>query len=366
MHEKNTVGQRRTKFVVFFEYAKQIKDKKMLKKSFLPSKVMSICTLLLLPMAFIVEGISGQTTKFSSVYTDTTKQCKGEEPTFTCSGYGGYRIVLGVGGVFQNAQVESTTSDYTLSIAERQSVAWNPKVEWRMANGKPFAVIVRVDVNDENAVIPKKTGEQLAVLGLKGYENIAETIDAKASQANEKAREIADKGYGGGKSDAMQTDAAYTDGKAGLLNTEQIAKLAKLNAAIAVPSYIPEGYKLARFEIQPPEAHIIVFSLMYAGPAGKSFKIESNNEGLGDMAVKREVKGKSTYFLDSALETAEFYTGHDEHDANTVASEWLCSPKKYWPKTTKIQQCYQFLGNAKILSPDEVMKVMQSLRYLSR
>ena len=80
IHEKNTVGQRRTKFVVFFEYAKQIKDKKMLKKSFLPGKVMSLCAVLLLPMAFIVEGISGQTTKFSSVYTDKTKQCKGQEP----------------------------------------------------------------------------------------------------------------------------------------------------------------------------------------------------------------------------------------------------------------------------------------------
>ena len=339
----------------------------MLKKSLLSGKLLSICAALLLPTAFAVERISGQTVKFSSVYTDTTKQCKGEEPRFTCTGYGGYRIVMGIGGVFQTAWIESAaSSDYTLSIAEHQSVGWNPTVEWRMANGKPFAVIVRVDVNDPDATIPKKTGEELAILGLKGYENISESIDAKTPKANEKAREIADKGYESPKGVATQTDAAYTDGKASLLTAEQIAKLAKLNASIAVPTYIPESYKLKSLEIQPPEAHIIVFTLTYSGPSGKSFTIESGNEALGDMAVKREIKGKSVYFLDSALETPEFYTGHDEHDANTVASEWLCSPKKYWPKTTKIQQCYQFLGTAKSLSPDEAMKVMQSLRYLKR
>jgi hypothetical protein len=133
--------------------------------------------------------------KFSSAYTDTTKQCKGAEPTFTCTGYGNYRIVMGIGGVFADARVESTKSDYSLQIANRQSVGWNPKIEWRMANGKPFAVILRVDINDENAEIPKKIGESLIIKGLQGHENIDATIDAKTPQANKKAREIADGGY---------------------------------------------------------------------------------------------------------------------------------------------------------------------------
>ena len=133
--------------------------------------------------------------KFSSVYTDTTKQCKGEEPTFTCKGYGNYRIVMGVGGVFASASVESTKSDYSLQIAERQSVGWNPKIEWRMADGKPFALILRVELNDENAEIPEKKGESLIIKGLQGYENIDASVDAKTPQANEKARKIADDGY---------------------------------------------------------------------------------------------------------------------------------------------------------------------------
>jgi hypothetical protein len=144
------------------------------------------------------HNIAEYAPKFSSVYTDTTKQCEGAEPTFNCKGYGDYRIVMGIGGVFANASVESTKSDYSLQIADRQSVGWNPKIEWRMADGKPFAVILRVDINDENAEIPKKNGESLIIKGLQGYENIDASVDAKTPQANEKARKIADGGYAAG------------------------------------------------------------------------------------------------------------------------------------------------------------------------
>ncbi len=150
--------------------------------------------------------------KFSSAYTDTTKQCEGAEPTFTCKGYGNYRIVMGVGGVFADARVESTKSDYSLPIAGRQSVGWNPKIEWRMADGKPFAVILRVDVNDENAEIPKKIGELLIVKGLQGFENIDTSVDAKTPQANEKARKIADDGYTAGGQTSKTGAAHNSDG----------------------------------------------------------------------------------------------------------------------------------------------------------
>lgn len=310
---------------------------------------------------------------FSSAYTDTTKDCKGQEPTFTCKGYGNYRVVIGVGGVFSGARVESTKSDYSLSIAEHQSVGWNPKIEWRMADGKPFAVILRVDINDENADIPKKTGESIIIKGLQGYETIDQSIDAKTPRANEKAREIADSGFAGGAADKASTalngdsiDSAYTDGEMALLPNEKIENLKKINAAVAVPTYLPAGFKLKNVEIEKTEAHIILFSMDYAAAGGKSFRIQSNNEGLGDMAVKREVKGKNPYFLDTAQETTEFYTGHDENDAKTIASEWLCSLEKYQPKTSKLSQCFQLLSDSQSISPDEAMKILQSLRYLKR
>ena len=154
--------------------------------------------------ALITFSVSGQTkkssttkntTKFTSVYTDTIKDCIGEEPVFRCKGYGGYKVVIGVGGAFSEARIEAIKPEFTLSIAERQSVGWNPKIEWRMANGKPFAVIVRVDEMDENAEIPKKIGEKLVVKGLRGFESLDETLNTKAPKSNEKAREIADKSF---------------------------------------------------------------------------------------------------------------------------------------------------------------------------
>ena len=150
-----------------------------------------------------------------------------------------------------------------------------------------------------------------------------------------------------------------------MLSAANIKKFGALNAAVAVPTYIPKGYKFKKLEIQAPEAHIIAFSIIYAGAAGKTFTIESNNEALGDMAVKREVKGQSSYFKDSAQETGEFHAGHDQNDAKTVASEWLCSVPEFQPKKS-IAQCFHLLSNSKSIAPAEAMKIMNSLRYLKR
>jgi len=66
-----------------------------------------------------------------------------------------------------------------------------------MANGLPFAVIVRVEINDANAETPKKIGESLVIKGLQGYEKIDASVDAKTPRANEKARQIADGQFAG-------------------------------------------------------------------------------------------------------------------------------------------------------------------------
>lgn len=329
--------------------------------------LLGILSLLLTSAPAGAQSVSDSKTKFSSVYTDTKKDCRGAEPLFTCKGYGGYQIKLGIGGVFADARVESLKSEDGLPVADRQSIAWNPVIEWRLANGKPFALILRVEVNDPDADIPKKIGEELAVIGLPGFEEIGETIDAKEPKANEKARELADRGFLANESDRTESDAAaYTDGNSALLAAAQLADLKKLNAAVAVPTYVPAGFKLKSVEIQPAEAHIVAFSINYADAGGKAFQIQSNNEALGDMAVKREVKGRNRYFLDSAQETAVFFTGHDADDAGTVASEWLCNPKKYQPAKTEYAQCFQLLSSAKSISPAEALKIMQSLRYLKR
>ena len=69
-----------------------------------------------------------------------------------------------------------------------------------MANGRPFAVIMRVYEYGGSPECGELGGKiirtSLIVKGLKGYESIDEKVDVKGTpNPNAKARELADKGY---------------------------------------------------------------------------------------------------------------------------------------------------------------------------
>lgn len=147
-------------------------------------------------------------TRFSSRYTSlarcgsgmTKKEereaaANGSDIPTRCKGNGGYDVYI---------YYSACASIFTLVRGE-ESIAlttqpgdWKQKtVEWRFANAKPFAVIMRVydytgdDLCTSNA---KMTGSSLIVKGLKGY-NIDEKVDANSPNANVKARALADKAY---------------------------------------------------------------------------------------------------------------------------------------------------------------------------
>jgi len=68
-------------------------------------------------------------------------------------------------------------------------------LEWRLADGKPFAVILRYSTWEKKDQ-PRETGEFLAVKGLFGFQSINADIDVhKEPKANAVARERADNGY---------------------------------------------------------------------------------------------------------------------------------------------------------------------------
>jgi hypothetical protein len=147
--------------------------------------------------------------RFSSAYSSLTKcgsgmtkkeereaEKQGSDIPTRCKGYGGYDVYI---------YYSACASIFTLNKGEEniplgmQALAWKQKtVEWRLANGKPFAVIMRVYEyagNDLCTTDGKITGSSLIVKGLKGYE-IDETVDAKSTpNPNGKAREIADQAY---------------------------------------------------------------------------------------------------------------------------------------------------------------------------
>jgi hypothetical protein len=173
------------------------------------------------------QGTSvGKQIKFSSVYTDLKTQCRsaltkqeekeseklGEDIPMVCKGYGGYDIFLASHGTMTQLQVQIKTGKEVKNVVQETLYIGDPiytrKVEWRLANGVPFAVIFRRDVNDEpeDPSVRKKIGEVLRVVGLKD-EMINFEVDVKKTpNPNEEARRLADSAYAGGREQAAPKD----------------------------------------------------------------------------------------------------------------------------------------------------------------
>ncbi|MEZ5429298.1 MAG: hypothetical protein R2747_23825 [Pyrinomonadaceae bacterium] len=145
---------------------------------------------------------------FSSVYSDLNKNCKSEggddggHVSTICPGAGDYRIQYFDSATTLEFRAEKgpdfENSVYLASQALNYDTK-NRKIEWRMADGKPFAVIMRTYVyQTEDGLIKypaKPINEFLIVKGLLGFDNIDFRVDAKTADANAKARELADNGY---------------------------------------------------------------------------------------------------------------------------------------------------------------------------
>lgn len=149
--------------------------------------------------------ISAQkTTKFTSVYTNLDgKTCRfydgkdGQDGLTLCKGPGKYQVRIYSSATMTHivAELKGTDDSYSLASVSLDFNQSRSNVEWRLANGIPFAAIFRAPTYGEPNEFGgpgKKTGEQLVVVGLKGHDDIEATIDAKTPNANVKAREAAD------------------------------------------------------------------------------------------------------------------------------------------------------------------------------
>lgn len=173
-------------------------------------------------IAFLVTGMilvaimtSGSTNRaapprFSSVYSNLTNcpsgltrkeekqaEAQGSDIPARCKGFGGYVIDISYSACAANISAARGEANIPLAM---QALNYKQKtVEWRLANGKPFAVIMRVyeyGGNDLCATDGKIIGESLIVKGLTGYEQIDGEVKVKGTaEPNVKAREIADQGY---------------------------------------------------------------------------------------------------------------------------------------------------------------------------
>lgn len=151
--------------------------------------------------------------KFTSVYTNLKTQCRsaltpkeekeseemGEDIPRLCRGYGGYQIYLGSHGAITQIQF-LTKKDDEMRASETMLYSdpiYMRQVEWRLADGVPFAVIFRRDVyeNNDDPMNAKKTGEVLRVIGLKDKRIDFEVDVKKTPNPNREARRLADESY---------------------------------------------------------------------------------------------------------------------------------------------------------------------------
>lgn len=148
--------------------------------------------------------------KFTSLYTDLKTECsptaegepKGDDTPLRCKGYGVYEIRIDFSAASSHLRVQPAdgASEESIALAQ-QPLHYDAKrkIEWRLADGVPFALIFRVEkakegVDPVEMWLPEnKTGEALRVKGLKGFEMIDFEVAANDSDANARAREMADR-----------------------------------------------------------------------------------------------------------------------------------------------------------------------------
>lgn len=154
-----------------------------------------------------------RTPKFTSVYTNLRTQCRsvatngqGDDPPMRCTGFGGYLLVVDFSAASSHLRIEpqrNPTEANTVQLGT-QPIDFNSggkKLEWRLADGKPFAVIMRMenhkDVDDPTAYWQpqNRLAQTLLVQGLGGHSSLNSQVDATKPSANADARKMADDAF---------------------------------------------------------------------------------------------------------------------------------------------------------------------------
>ena len=160
----------------------------------------------ILTLAGATFSFAQKPVKFTSVYTrldgrgcKTLRGGQGTDDATLCNGVGGYDVEVYYSAATMQIGAIRKTDDQIAPLAtlNLDFDYTKSRLEWRLANGKPFAVIMRVPIYappKDGEYFGKVIGQQLIVVGLVGYE-INEKVDAQRPNANGKAREQADAAF---------------------------------------------------------------------------------------------------------------------------------------------------------------------------
>jgi hypothetical protein len=164
--------------------------------------------LVTLMLMLTMSGIGQQQPKspFTSVYTNLNKDCQfldaaeGQDPVGTCKGYGGYQLRIYFSAMSAHLDAYRGENNISLNSGFRMPIDYDEqpgrKIEWRLHNGVPFAVIFRLDQyqlgGDQSFT---RTGTLLHIVGLIGFERLRQQINALTPKANLQAQALADAAY---------------------------------------------------------------------------------------------------------------------------------------------------------------------------
>ena len=135
---------------------------------------------------------------FASAYTDLAKDCRpafadaeleeGQDNALRCRGSGGYGLFIYFSAVDAMLTVENARGDSVFDAPLSLSDYERGKVEWRLADGRAFAIIVRIK--------PKGATETLEIRGVDSHRAIRGSVPvAGHGNANVEARAVTDKAY---------------------------------------------------------------------------------------------------------------------------------------------------------------------------
>jgi len=156
------------------------------------------------------------------------------------------------------------------------------------------------------------------------------------------------------------------------LSDRQTNQLKSLGTKVAIPSYIPAGFQVASVQVKPCPSGVRRFcpnyAIIYRNPNNSCFAIESTGGGIGDMpsadleqeyAVNNSILGTSAVLK---------YRKNPRLSGPTLTGSWM-GKGPFYRFTGAGSRLFldtptPELSNCKDISPQEAVRVWESLRYL--
>ncbi len=146
---------------------------------------------------------------FSSTYSQMDKTCSRADDEdenserMVCKPVGSYQMIIDSSAVAISLSIQDTRQKDALPLTVATRITkLEAALEWRLADGKPFAVITRTQewkdnpkADANNAAPFIVTNENLAIRGLGKCAALNTTIPARQSNANDKARQLTDSAW---------------------------------------------------------------------------------------------------------------------------------------------------------------------------